>query len=54
MKTKQQKLEQVKRIMNALQKRGQNNEKINSIYKDLLKNNQYICISIVRAGSIVK
>jgi hypothetical protein len=39
MKTKQQKLEQVIRIMRKLEKRGQNNEKINSIYKELLKIN---------------
>jgi hypothetical protein len=37
MKTKQQKLSQVKRIMKALMLRGQNNEKINAIYKKLLK-----------------
>ena len=36
MKTPQQRLTQIKRIMKALQKRGQNNEKINSEYKKLL------------------
>ena len=36
MKTHQQKLEQVIRIMKKLEKRGQNSEKINSIYKQLL------------------
>ncbi len=39
MKTQQQKLEQVIRIMKKLEKRGQNLEKINSIYKQLLKLN---------------
>jgi hypothetical protein len=39
MKTHEQKLEQVIRIMRKLEKRGQNNEKINSIYKELLKIN---------------
>lgn len=38
MKTPQQRLDQVKRIMKRLEKRGQNNEKINSEYKHLLKN----------------
>lgn len=38
MKTPQQRLTQIKRIMKALEKRGQNNEKINSEYKRLLKN----------------
>ena len=38
MKTPQQRLEQVKRIMRKLEKRGQNNEKINYEYKRLLKN----------------
>lgn len=37
MKTPQQRLEQVKRIMKRLEKRGQNNESINSEYKKLLK-----------------
>ena len=37
-KTPQQRLEQVKRIMRKLEKRGQNNEKINDEYKRLLKN----------------
>ncbi len=36
MKTHQQKLEQVIRIIKKLEKRGQNSEKINSIYKQLL------------------
>ena len=39
MKTNKQKLEQVKRIMKALRQRGQNNEKINSKYFELLKLN---------------
>jgi hypothetical protein len=39
MKTHQQKLEQVIRIIKKLEKRGQNSEKINSIYKQLLKLN---------------
>lgn len=38
MKTPQQRLDQVKLIMKRLEKRGQNNEKINSEYKRLLKN----------------
>ena len=38
MKTPQQKLVQVKRILKKLERRDQNNEKINSIYKELLKN----------------
>lgn len=40
-KTPQQRLDQVKRIMKRLEKRGQNNEFINSEYKKLLneKNN---------------
>ena len=38
MKTPQQRLTQIKRIMKRLEKRGQNNEKINSEYKCLLKN----------------
>lgn len=38
MKTPQQRFEQIKRIMRKLEKRGQNNEKINSEYKRLLKN----------------
>lgn len=37
MKTPQQRFEQIKRIMRKLEKRGQNNEKINSEYKRLLK-----------------
>lgn len=36
MKTDQQKLDQVKRILKKLERRGQNNEKINSIYKKLI------------------
>lgn len=36
-KTPQQRLDQVKRIMKRLEKRGQNNEFINSEYKKLLK-----------------
>jgi len=36
MKTPQQRFDQVKRIMKRLQKRGQNNEKINDEYKKLL------------------
>ena len=38
MKTPQQRLSQLKRIMKALQKRGQNNESINLEYKKILKN----------------
>lgn len=38
MKTLEQRFEQIKRIMRKLEKRGQNNEKINSEYKKLLKN----------------
>ena len=38
MKTHEQRFEQIKRIMRKLEKRGQNNEKINSEYKKLLKN----------------
>ena len=37
MKTPQQRLDQIKRIMKRLEKRGQNNESINSEYKKLLK-----------------
>ena len=37
MKTDQQRFEQIKRIMRKLEKRGQNNEFINSEYKKLLK-----------------
>ncbi|QHB40464.1 hypothetical protein snork62_gp034 [Flavobacterium phage vB_FspS_snork6-2] len=37
-KTPEQRFEQIKRIMRKLEKRGQNNEKINSEYKKLLKN----------------
>ena len=36
-KTPQQRLDQVQRIMKRLEKRGQNNESINSEYKKLLK-----------------
>lgn len=36
MKTAEQKLEQVKRIMKVLRKRGQNNEAINTLYRELL------------------
>lgn len=36
MKTPQQRLDQVKRIMKRLEKRGQNNESINDEYKKLL------------------
>ena len=35
-KTPKQRLEQIKRIMSLLRKRGQNNEKINSEYKKLI------------------
>ena len=35
-KTPEQRLEQIKRIMSLLRKRGQNNEKINSEYKKLI------------------
>jgi hypothetical protein len=38
MKTPEQRFEQIKRIMRKLEKRGQNNKKINSEYKKLLKN----------------
>lgn len=38
MKTQEQRFEQIKRIIRKLEKRGQNNEKINSEYKKLLKN----------------
>ena len=34
MKTPEQRFEQIKRIMRKLEKRGQNNEKINSEYKN--------------------
>jgi hypothetical protein len=37
MKTPELRFEQIKRIMRKLEKRGQNNEKINSEYKKLLK-----------------
>ena len=37
-KTLEQRFEQIKRIMRKLEKRGQNNEKINDEYKKLLKN----------------
>ena len=37
MKTPQQRLDQIKRIIKRLEKRGQNNESINSEYKKLLK-----------------
>ena len=36
-KTPQQRFDQIKRIMKRLEKRGQNNESINSEYKKLLK-----------------
>lgn len=36
MKTPQQRLTQIKRIMKRLEKRGQNNESINDEYKKLL------------------
>ena len=36
-KTLEQRFEQIKRIMRKLEKRGQNNEKINDEYKKLLK-----------------
>ena len=36
-KTPQQRFDQVKRIIKRLEKRGQNNESINSEYKKLLK-----------------
>ena len=35
-KTPEHRLEQIKRIMSLLRKRGQNNEKINSEYKKLI------------------
>jgi hypothetical protein len=38
MKTQEQRFEQIKRIMRKLEKRGQNNEKINDEYKKILKN----------------
>jgi len=38
MKTPKQRFEQIKRIIRKLEKRGQNNEKINDEYKKLLKN----------------
>lgn len=37
MKTPQQKLEQVKRILKKLEKRGQNRESINEYYFKLIK-----------------
>jgi hypothetical protein len=37
-KTPEQRFEQIKRIMRKLEKRGQNNEKINDEYKKILKN----------------
>ncbi len=37
MKTKEQKLIQVKRIMRKLEKRGRNCKKINDVYRDLIK-----------------
>ena len=37
-KTPEQRKEQLIRIMRKLEKRGQNNEKINDEYKKLLKN----------------
>ena len=36
-KTPQQRFDQIKRIIKRLDKRGQNNESINSEYKKLLK-----------------
>ena len=39
MKTPKQRFEQIKRIMRKLEKRGQNNEFINSEYKKLLNAN---------------
>jgi len=36
MKTKEEKLIQVKRIMKALHKRGQNRESINTLYRKLI------------------
>lgn len=36
MKSKEQRFEQIKRIMRKLEKRGQNNESINEKYKELL------------------
>lgn len=36
MKTKEDKLLQVKRIMKKLQKRGQNCEKLNELYRELI------------------
>ena len=36
MKTPKQRMEQIKRIMRKLEKRGQNNESINEKYKELL------------------
>jgi hypothetical protein len=36
MKTPEQKLNQVKRIMKLQRQRGENNEKINTIYRSLL------------------
>lgn len=38
MKTPEQRFEQIKRIIRKLEKRGQNNEKINDEYKKLLEN----------------
>ena len=38
-KTQEQRFEQIKRIMRKLEKRGQNNEKINSEYKKILNAN---------------
>lgn len=38
MKTQQQRKEQILRIMRKLEKRGQNNEFINTEYKKILKN----------------
>ena len=37
MKTPEQRKEQLIRIMNLLRKRGQNNEKINSEYKKIIR-----------------
>ena len=38
-KTPEQRFEQIKRIMRKFEKRGQNNEKINSEYKKILNAN---------------
>lgn len=49
MKTDEQRKEQLKRIMKRLEKRGQNNEKINSEYKKLLPKNSlltFFCLNL--------